>query len=245
VWDLNSGPPTARQSEYYVPSLVSRFKRNKLGGWVHVHEIKVVPTLNHYTFWHMGGWRHGSTHSLVLRTRWQVSVRLKVQVDSSPGKEPPVNVRKEAGLTQSLSWQGGDVRDLFRVSNPGRSFCTHPLYSAIPDHIYIATWFTIDGVWIGNRIYWELTERNYSTNKVLSVFTSRCLIAASNGDRSPSSGFPNCLRPQLPASHFRICNSELTQPTTQSQSYFTTGGLPSISSSWRQAPWGSRPRFFL
>jgi hypothetical protein len=27
----------------------------------------------------------------------------------------------------------------------------------------------------------------------------------------------------------------------QSQSYFTTGGLPPISSLWRQAPWDSRP----
>jgi hypothetical protein len=27
-----------------------------------------------------------------------------------------------------------------------------------------------------------------------------------------------------------------------SQSYFTTGGLPPISSSWRQAPWGMRPK---
>jgi hypothetical protein len=30
----------------------------------------------------------------------------------------------------------------------------------------------------------------------------------------------------------------------QSQSHFTTGGLPPISSSWRQAPWDSRPVFF-
>jgi hypothetical protein len=30
----------------------------------------------------------------------------------------------------------------------------------------------------------------------------------------------------------------------QSQSYFTTGGLPPISSSWRQATWDSRPEFF-
>jgi hypothetical protein len=40
-----------------------------------------------------------------------------------------------------------------------------------------------------------------------SVFTRRCLVAASNGGRSRSSGFPNCPRPQLPASHF----SQLTQ----------------------------------
>jgi hypothetical protein len=32
--------------------------------------------------------------------------------------------------------------------------------------------------------------------------------------------------------------------SSESQSYFTTGGLPPISLSWRQAPWGSRQRFF-
>jgi hypothetical protein len=33
------------------------------------------------------------------------------------------------------------------------------------------------------------------------VFTSRCLVTAPNGGRSPSSGFPNCPRPQLQASN--------------------------------------------
>jgi hypothetical protein len=33
------------------------------------------------------------------------------------------------------------------------------------------------------------------------VFNSRCLVAASNGGRSPSSGFPNYPRPQLQASN--------------------------------------------
>jgi hypothetical protein len=32
---------------------------------------------------------------------------------------------------------------------------------------------------------------------------------------------------------------------SQSQSYFTTGGLPPISSSWRQAPWDPRADFFF
>jgi hypothetical protein len=32
------------------------------------------------------------------------------------------------------------------------------------------------------------------------AFTSRCLVAAPNGGRSSTSGFPNCPRPQLPAS---------------------------------------------
>jgi hypothetical protein len=35
------------------------------------------------------------------------------------------------------------------------------------------------------------------------------------------------------------------QSQSQSQSYFTTGGLPPISSSWRQAPWESRPEIFF
>jgi hypothetical protein len=60
-------------------------------------------------------------------------------------------------------------------------------------------WVTIDGVWIGNRIYWTLAERNYKylrqshwvtpkitvTTAHISVFTSRCLVAAFKGGRSP------------------------------------------------------------
>jgi hypothetical protein len=34
----------------------------------------------------------------------------------------------------------------------------------------------------------------------VTVSTSRCLVAASNDGRSPSSGFPKCPPPQLPAS---------------------------------------------
>jgi hypothetical protein len=44
---------------------------------------------------------------------------------------------------------------------------------------------------------------------VFSVFTRRCLVAASNSGRSLPSGFSNCPRPQLPASH--NCNSQLSQ----------------------------------
>jgi hypothetical protein len=35
-----------------------------------------------------------------------------------------------------------------------------------------------------------------------------------------------------------------SQSQSQGHSYFTTGGLPPISSSWRKAPWDSRPVFF-
>jgi hypothetical protein len=76
----------------------------------------------------------------------------------------------------------------------------------------------ISGVWIGNWIYWALTlitKNNYdiltelqnskdhcncSTHKVFSV--SRSLVSASKDARSLTSKFPNCPRPQLPASYF-------------------------------------------
>jgi hypothetical protein len=49
--------------------------------------------------------------------------------------------------------------------------------------------------------YDSLTKVHSSkTLRGFSVFTSRCLVAASNGGRSPSSGFPNCPLPQLPSS---------------------------------------------
>jgi hypothetical protein len=53
------------------------------------------------------------------------------------------------------------------------------------------------------------------------VFTSRCSVPASNCERFPSSGLPNYPRPQL----------QQLSSQSQSQSYFTTGGLPPISSS--------------
>jgi hypothetical protein len=80
------------------------------------------------------------------------------------------------------------------------------------------------------------------------VFTSRCFVAASKGGRSPSSGFPNYSMPSLPASNSnRLQWLNRGSPLTHSltQGYFTTGSLPPISSSWRQAPWDSGPEIFF
>jgi hypothetical protein len=73
-----------------------------------------------------------------------------------------------------------------------------------------AKWFTANAIWIGNPIYWTLTERNYryllhsrwathskyhcncSAFKAFIVFTSRCLLAAFSVRRSTSSWFLNC-----------------------------------------------------
>jgi hypothetical protein len=58
------------------------------------------------------------------------------------------------------------------------------------------------------------TARDYTLHITVSVhskvFTSRCLVEASNGERSHSFGFPNCPRPQIPAS---ISNSSLSSFT--------------------------------
>jgi hypothetical protein len=68
------------------------------------------------------------------------------------------------------------------------------------------------------------------------VFISRSLGTASNsGDSSAS-------RAQVLSSQLPVQNC-LT--TDYSQRYFTTGGLPPISSFWRQAPWDSRPTLFF
>jgi hypothetical protein len=62
----------------------------------------------------------------------------------------------------------------------------------------------IDGVLIGigfdshSDTYSE-DHCNHNIHKVFSGFTSRCFVAASNGEHSPSSGFLNHLRLQLPA----------------------------------------------
>jgi hypothetical protein len=61
--------------------------------------------------------------------------------------------------------------------------------------------------------------------------------------------------PQIPLDHTRdrtraaVVGSQrlitwaMARP--QSKSYFTTGGLSPIRSSWRQSPWNSRPKFFF
>jgi hypothetical protein len=42
-----------------------------------------------------------------------------------------------------------------------------------------------------------------------------------------------------------IINTRYLGSQSQSRSYFTTGGLLPISSSWRQAPWGTRPQILF
>jgi hypothetical protein len=59
-------------------------------------------------------------------------------------------------------------------------------------------------------------------------------------------GFPSCRLQRLAGLRWRYSTPASTRNISelrQSQSYFTTGGLPLISSSWHQAPWDSPPEF--
>jgi hypothetical protein len=47
----------------------------------------------------------------------------------------------------------------------------------------------------------QFTVTHTRCSQSVTVSTSCCLVAAFNGGRSPSSEFPNCPRPQLPASY--------------------------------------------
>jgi hypothetical protein len=104
-------------------------------------------------------------------------------------------------------------------------------------------WVIIDGFWLDFRIYWTLTNpwlqaiitvplihTLYSSHT--QVFSGCCvfyslLVTASNGGHSPSSGFPNCSRSQLPATHSNsskrlnprssLTNSVTHQPTNSTQ----------------------------
>jgi hypothetical protein len=47
----------------------------------------------------------------------------------------------------------------------------------------------------------QITMGHTRSSPSVTIFTSHCLVVASNCGRSPSSGFPNCPRPHLPASY--------------------------------------------
>jgi hypothetical protein len=50
----------------------------------------------------------------------------------------------------------------------------------------------------------QITIGHIRSSQSVTDFYCRCLVAASNGGRSLSSGHPNCPRPQLQASHSNI-----------------------------------------
>jgi hypothetical protein len=99
-------------------------------------------------------------------------------------------------------------------------------------------------------IYWIFTSRNYN---LLQHFQDCCKCNKNNYNtlkitvtyKIKSSTFQllKCFQRRFTTDS--ILEFYLQSDLVLSQSYFTTGGLPSITSSWRQAPWDPRPDFFF
>jgi hypothetical protein len=81
------------------------------------------------------------------------------------------------------------------------------------------------------------------------VFTSCCSVVASNGGRSPSSGFPNYLWPQLPASHtnsshhLNISSLQVTETHTSDYSHVFTSCYSVVASNGRCSPSSGFPNY--
>jgi hypothetical protein len=126
---------------------------------------------------------------------------------------------------------------------------------------------TTDGVWIGDLIYWplahlrlvtslyrSLSHTDYysqsstaSTNRFVATDVDTRTIAASLNYTLQVSHIKSALHSRTLATNSCLhslpyrteISTENCLDQSQSQSYFTTDGLPPISSSWRQAPWDS------
>jgi hypothetical protein len=134
------------------------------------------------------------------------------------------------------------------------------------DIILSHVWVMTDGFWIDNLIY--LTARDYTSQitntesvMLLGSGFQRCSFLDSRVQRLLPS-LAGIFQLQLPnwtnwlptddlqlelsiIDWFPSWTNSYSQSQNQSQSYFMTDGLPSISQSWRQAPWVPRPEFLF
>jgi hypothetical protein len=94
---------------------------------------------------------------------------------------------------------------------------------------------TTDWVWIGNQFSellqlvptsndYALTVLHTWSSQSVTVITNRCLVAASNGGRSPSPGFPNFPR----TSSTSFWQQQFTRTETQQSSNLLTA-VPNLS----------------
>jgi hypothetical protein len=92
--------------------------------------------------------------------------------------------------------------------------------------------------WTNQNVNYDVTEKSSSlvltTENLLNASSlDVALVATSNGGRSPSSGFPNCPRPQLPAPHSKNSQrlnrrSPPTNSLTHQQILFTNSTNSSL-----------------
>jgi hypothetical protein len=126
------------------------------------------------------------------------------------------------------------------------------LVNGFIDHLYAPLGTTRNYSAISNLHTLQITTASAKSFPAYSVFTSRSLatvlpveILQFHVHRSSCHSRP-CrtlfINSTITPSLFSLpCRAQLSQ----SQSYFMTGGLSPISSSWCQDPWDSRPEIFI
>jgi hypothetical protein len=103
--------------------------------------------------------------------------------------------------------------------------------------VWCRYWITFHGSYILSRVYGSVTNNSGFWIGWLDSSTASSTISLNHNQSSAEIFFLDPLHSR-PRSTTDFCQS-------QSKSYFTTGGLPPISSSWRQAPWDPRSEFFF
>jgi hypothetical protein len=81
----------------------------------------------------------------------------------------------------------------------GRLLTGFGLLIGFIEHLQLIT--TSEGYALTVLLTSQITTGHTRFSQPVTVFTSRCLVVASNGGRSPSTGFPKVPWPQLPVSH--------------------------------------------
>jgi hypothetical protein len=101
------------------------------------------------------------------------------------------------------------------------------------DHFNTQLVITLNYSAITNLHTLQTTSAHVKSFPAYSVFSSGCLVTASNNAYSSASVLK-----------FFLNGGSLPTEISRCQSHFTIDGLPPISSSWRQAPRDSRPDIF-
>jgi hypothetical protein len=123
-----------------------------------------------------------------------------------------------------------------------------PIWGIIPDLYYCQT---VAGLLMCALLSDERTSLSFATaadlrqrshSRVRVPWDSQPYFTVSD------SRLPFSLPPTTRGATVEVFDPASTQDMfelSQCQNYFTTGGLPPISSAWRQAPWDSWPEFFF
>jgi hypothetical protein len=96
------------------------------------------------------------------------------------------------------------------------------------------------------HVFMSVTDNNGVWIGWLDLLTPSCTLARNHNKFTITHNKPSAELAQFWSDLSPFWSGlRLAHSVSQSQTYFMTGSLPSVSSSWQQAPWDSRPVIFL